>query len=367
MRWLVFGLLTVHGLLHLLGVARAFGHFEHPQLTRPISASMGLLWLAASLGLLAAAVLSIAAPRIWWAAGVPAIVLSQLAIASAWPDAKAGTLVNLVLLTLAVYAFASQGPLSSRADYERQVRERVGSPPPPSLITESDLSSMPLPVRRYLRVAGAVGRPRVRHFRASWRGRIRGGPDEPWMTFTAAQHNFVREPSRFFLMHARRSGLPVDVYHAFQNGAATMRVRLLSMIPLVNASGPELTRAESVTLFNDLSLLAPGGLVDAPIRWETIDSSSVLGHYTAGPNTVSAVLHFNEAGELVDFVSDDRLAASPDGTEFVRQRWSTPVEAYRDFGGWRVMSRGEGRWHPPEGEFVYFEAELLELEVNGGS
>jgi hypothetical protein len=68
----------------------------------------------------------------------------------------------------------------------------------------------------------------------------------------------------------------------------------------------------------------------------------------------------------VDFVSDDRLAASADGSEFTRQRWSTPVGEYRRIGALRVMSRGEGRWHPPEGEFAYIELELVDLEVNGG-
>ena len=30
----------------------------------------------------------------------------------------------------------------------------------------------------------------------------------------------------------------------------------------------------------------------------------------------------------------------------------------------RAFFRGEGRWHPPEGEYVYIELELMELEVN---
>ena len=37
-----------------------------------------------------------------------------------------------------------------------------------------------------------------------------------------------------------------------------MRVRLLSLIPMVDASGPDLRRKETVTVFNDLCLLAPG-------------------------------------------------------------------------------------------------------------
>jgi len=180
------------------------------------------------------------------------------------------------------------------------------------------------------------------------------------------QHNFPGEPARFFLMDARMRGLPVDVFHAFRGRSATMRVRLLSLVPIVDASGPELDRAETVTLFNDLCLLAPGALIDPAIRWEPVDERSVRAHYTLGSVTIGAVLMFNEAGELVDFVSDDRFAVSSDGRTFTRQRWSTPMRDYRRMGAQRVGTRGEGRWHPPGGEFTYLELELLELQVNGG-
>ena len=170
------------------------------------------------------------------------------------------------------------------------------------------------------------------------RGRIRGGPDEPWMEFTAEQHNFLDEPSRFFLMDARRAGLPVDVLHAYRGGRATMRVRLLSLIPLV----------------------------DAGVTWASVDARTARVHYMVGGETVSATLRFDESGDLVDFVSDDRMAASADGRSFRSMRWSTPVEGYRDFGGRRRFTRGRDVWHPEDGEpWGYFEAELLELEVNG--
>jgi hypothetical protein len=73
-------------------------------------------------------------------------------------------------------------------------------------------------------------------------------------------------------------------------------------------------------------------LIDPAIRWETVDERTARAHYTVGPNTVSAVLSFNDAGEWVDFVSDDRSALSADGKEFVRQRWSTPVRDSRSSG-----------------------------------
>lgn len=364
-RRLFAGFVAVHGLLHLPGFVEAFGLAETPLFARSVPEWWGAVWLAAGVTLLVTAFLVLHAPRTWWATGAAALILSQAAVVSAWPDVALGTVVNGVLLLGVAYGFASEGPFGLRAEYRRHVaeglRRAAGTPEP---VSQKDLEELPGPLRRYLRVTGAVGRPRVRYFRARWQGRIRGGPEEPWMEFTAEQHNFTDEPSRFFLMDARRSGLPVDVLHVFRGGSASMRVRLLSLVPLVNARGPEMTRAETVTLFNDLCILAPAALVEAPIRWETVDEGSVRGHYTVGDDTVSAVLSFGETGELENFVSDDRLAASPDGSEFTRRRWSTPVEDYRTFGSRRVAARGEGRWHPADGDdFAYFEARLLDLAV----
>ena len=364
MRWVFFGVIVVHGLIHFMGAAKAYGLGESPQLT-PISPALGIAWLAGGLGVLAAAVLFLVAPRVWWMVGLGAVLLSQLAIVSAWTDARYGTVANVLLLAGVVYGVASHGPPSFRAEYERGVRAHVAPSPSPGIVTEADLARLPDPVQRYLRLTGAVGQPRVHHVRARWRGRIRSTADDPWMAFTAEQVSFPGEPARFFRMDATRRGLPVDVFHAFQGQSATMRVRLLSLVPLVDARGPELDRAETVTLFNDLCLLTPAALIDAPVRWEFIDPSTVRGHYTVGIHTISAVLSFNAAGELVDFVSDDRLVMSRDGTTLTPQRRSTPVKDYRTWGRWHLFSRGEGRWHPPEGAFAYLDLELIALETNG--
>jgi hypothetical protein len=185
------------------------------------------------------------------------------------------------------------------------------------------------------------------------------------MEFTAEQYNFVDPPARYFSMVAHRAGLPVDVLHVFADASARMNVRLLSLVPLASGAGAELTRAETVTLFNDLSILAPGALADPGIRWTTIDSATVRAEYTIGPHTIRAVLAFDEAANLIDFVSDDRLVASADGRDFTRQRWSTPLSDYRRFGPWTVAGHGEGWWHPQDApSFPYIELDLVALEIN---
>jgi hypothetical protein len=182
------------------------------------------------------------------------------------------------------------------------------------------------------------------------------------MRFIGEQVNtYGTSPRRLFFMDATMRGLPVDVLHTYVGPSARMRVKLASLVPMVDASGPQLDQAETVTLFNDLCLMAPAALVDARVRWQPLDDHHARGFFTNGDHTVSADLTFNDAGDLVDFVSEDRLRASQPGTGFTAQRWATPVRSYGSFGGRRAVASGEGRWHAPEGEFTYLEFNLDQL------
>jgi len=356
---------VAHGFIHLLGAAKGLGWAEVNQLAEPISAGWGAAWLVAAVATIATGLLLLARVRWWWMVGAVAVVTSQAVILTSWADAQAGTVANVVLLGAVVHGWASQGPRSARSEYRRRAGEALSVPTSTVRVTEVDLAHLPASVAAYIRQTGALGQPRVQTLRAQFHGRIRGGPKKPWMTFTGEQVNtFGSQPSRLFLMDAELLGLPVEVLHAFRAGTATMRVRALSLFKMVDASGPEMDRAETVTLFNDLCILAPGALVDAPVTWHVVNDHRVRATYTYGTNTIAAELTFNEDHELVDFWSDDRTALSTDGKTFTPQRWSTPISGYRKLSSWRLGTNGEGHWHAPEGEFAYLEYRLDDITYN---
>lgn len=184
------------------------------------------------------------------------------------------------------------------------------------------------------------------------------------MPFTGVQYNFYDAPSRLFYMDATMFGVPVKVFHRFVGPSATMRVKLASLFPLVDASGPIMDRVETVTLFNDLCVFAPGALISPNISWQEIDATTVKATFTNLDHTVSAVLSFNTAGELIDFVADGRGAISADGKSIVEMRWSTPLRDYRAFGVNRMASHGEGVWHAPAGNYSYLEFNIDSVEFN---
>jgi hypothetical protein len=356
--------LSAHALLHALGVVKGLGLAPLEALRTPITRAMAGAWGLAGVVLMAGVVALLAWPRWFWLVGAVGLVSSQLVLATAWQDARFGTLGNALLAVAVVYGGAAWGPFGLRAAYEGLVREAGAGGPQVSsagVVTETDVAALPAPVQRYLRFAGVVGRPRPAGFRARMTGRIRSGATAPWMPFEAEQVNFFSPPRRFFWMKASRGGVPVDGLHAYTEADASMRVRVLSVLPVVDVGGADFMRTETVTLLNDMAVFSPAALLDPKVRWRALDSTRVEATFTNGPHEIRSVLVFAASGALVDFWSDDRPALDEDGKTLVPRRWSTPLREYRPMGALRLASRGEARYAAPTGDAAYLELEVHEV------
>ena len=141
-----------------------------------------------------------------------------------------------------------------------------------------------------------------------------------------------------------------------------MQVTVAGAFQLENARGPEMDRAETVTLFNDMCLLAPATLIDPALSWTALDASRVRGEFVNAGHRVSAELTFDESGDLVNFRSDDRY--QNDGKVERRLPWSTPVSGYRDLDGGRLFHAGDACWIENGREWVYGHFELQRIDYN---
>lgn len=267
-------------------------------------------------------------------------------------------LPGVVLLALAAR------PASFRSRFARDralLLARPARPAPP--VIEADLANLPSLMQEYLRRVGAVGRPRVRNLRVEFAARMRSSATAPWMPATATEYEFFDPPARLFHMNATRGGVPIDVYHRYVDGAATFQVRLMGLIPLVNQRGPVLTRAETVTLMNDIVVMAPAAVLDLPFGWQTTGERTLQATFTNAGNTVAADLTFDAAGDLVGFRSDDRKQEK-DGRPVP---WSTPISDYRIIDRIRIGARGDANWIDAAGEWTYGEFEIKSIACNVGS
>jgi hypothetical protein len=273
----------------------------------------------------------------------------------------------VVVLLAVAYGFLSQGPWSFRAAFDREVVAGLARRAPQPVVTEADLAPLPAPVRRYLRLVGVVGRPRVQSMRVRLHGTFRTGPAEAWMPVDIDQVSFFDRRTRLFHIRASRAGLPLEALHRMIGPTATFTVKLASLVPVTDARGPEMDRTEAVTFLNDMALLAPATLLSPALAWEPVDDRTARVTYAEEGQAVRAELSFDAEGRLTAFTSDDRAMASPDGKRFEFVRWSTPWHDYRAYGPLRLGSRGEAVWHAPEGAFEYarFELDGVEYDISG--
>jgi hypothetical protein len=350
--------LFIHGLIHILGFLKAFQFAEINQLTQNISKPMGILWLITLLLFLAAAIELISNHNLWWITALIALILSQVLIILVWQDAKFGTIANIIIL-LAVIAGYGSWSFENLFNNDVSVNLETSSKTEKNLLTEKDIEHLPLPVQKYLKYAGVINKEKVNSVKIIFDVEMREkGKD--WFKATSVQYNFFDEPTRLFYMKAKMFGLTVPGYHRYVEAKATMDIRLFGLFPIIKQSGEVMNKTETVTLFNDMCLMVPATLIDKRIQWEPIDSLTTKATFTNRGISISAILHFNEAGQLINFISNDRIQVS----DMKQYPFSTPVYGYKNINGINVMSGGETIWHYPDGEFAYGKFNLKSIEYN---
>lgn len=358
MKYLLAFIILTHGLIHIMGFAKAFGYGNVTQLTRDISKISGIFWLGVFILFSVAAVFLLSNKDIWATLVIVAAIISQILIISVWKDAKFGTVANVVILVLTIPVWSAQRFESRFRTDVNELLARQNSVTD-ELLTESDIQHLPQPVQKYLRITGSINKPKIRNVRLVFNGEMRGkGKD--WFPFRSVQYNYFDEPARLFFMRAKMMRMPVLGYHHYEAGSASMDVRLFGLFRVMEAHGAEMDKAETVTLFNDMCLMAPATLIDKRIQWEPIDDLSTMATFTNGKTSITATLYFNDAGQLVNFVSDDRYEIN----EGKRYRFSTPLKNYKVMDGRSISTYGETIWHYPEGEFVYGQFYLSEVKYN---
>ncbi|MEP1096594.1 MAG: DUF6544 family protein [Cyclobacteriaceae bacterium] len=352
-------LLALHGTIHLMGFIKAFSLANMDRhLKLNISKPVGIAWLLIGLLFFCLVFLYVTQVKGWFYIAFVGALLSQILIFIFWSDAKAATLVNLVIASIALVGYAND-------NFENRYRQDVGNniihteTAVDDLVTWDDLAHLPEPVKKYLEYVDVVGKPKVTNVKITFKGQMRK-KEGSWFQFTSEQHNFLERPARLFFMKSKVMGLPAYGYHKYEQNSASMTIKLMSLFDVVSAESDALFKAETVTYFNDMCIFAPSALIDQRIKWRTINDTSVEATYSNQGVNIKATLHFNNTGQLTNFVSDDRYEI----TDMKQYRFSTPVSDYKNINGYNLASYGEAIWHYPDENFVYGKFHTQDIEYN---
>jgi hypothetical protein len=210
------------------------------------------------------------------------------------------------------------------------------------------LTGIPEAARRWLRHALAPGTPLWQTVELSMTGQIRLGD---WRPFTARQ--VLTPPSGFiWAARARIAGLPVTGYDRYSGASGEMRWRLLGIVPVMSAGGPDVTRSAAGRLAGEAVFLPT---VFRAAHWEAgdePDTAVAVWRLAAGEERTR--LRVGADGRLLD-VRMQRWG-NPAGAPFGHRPFGVEVEAERTFAGVTIPTQLRAGWwcgtdRAAEGEF----------------
>jgi len=232
------------------------------------------------------------------------------------------------------------------------------------LIKEEDLYDLPVPIKKYLEYVGVVGTEKILSYTVEFSGEFKMDEGKDFSSMTAYQTSYNTEATRLFYMTLKYGGMKIVGLHHFENENATMKVKILDLLKVVDEAGEIMNQSETVTMFNDMALFAPATLLDDRITWEEIDDYHVVGHFTNGSIVVSATFEFNDQYQLTNFISEDRYTIQ-DG-EAQKVIWCTPITEYQEINGLNLLYKGSAVWKFEDHDFEYIKLVIENVEYNKG-
>jgi hypothetical protein len=204
-----------------------------------------------------------------------------------------------------------------------------------------------------------VGKEPVRIVRLAQKGYMRQKPGQKWIPLVAEQY-FTATPHAFLWKGTMR---PFPFFwmtgtDRFSGGLGTMRIKLMSVIPLPLASGPKMDQGELQRYLGEFIWFPTAWFSDA-IEWHVIDEHSVQATLHEPEVNGSIVLHVNEQGQLT-LVTAERYM----GKEGILTPWSIQLDEYREADGMLIPTVFEVTWHPASGDFTWFRGQITEIEYN---
>jgi hypothetical protein len=148
-------------------------------------------------------------------------------------------------------------------------------------------------------------------------------------------------------------------FDRYENGTGHILMRLLSLLPVVDVCGPEIDLSAQIIFINDM-VMWPAAFLSDYIHWKAINATSAELQVDLHGKQFSAVANFNEPGEMVNFITEDRYRTVGKGAK--QDRWSTPLRHYHEVNGLRIPSQGDAIWHLPEGEFPYIRVSIDQVD-----
>jgi len=361
MRFLLAFILLVHGLIHLMGFAKAFGLAEIPQLSQGISKPMGLFWLLTMILFMLSAVFFLLRKEWWFGPAIMAVIFSQLLIIGGWHDAKFGTIANVIILLTSLLAYG-HFRFEKMAQSEALTLLETSASGYSQNINKKEIENLPLIVQKWITTSGALEKSKTTSVRLKQKGEMKTKPNGNWMSFSAEQYFNILDPS--FVWITKVDALPfiyMDGRDKLQNGRGEMLIKLLSWFPVVEEGNNEKVNSGSMQRYLAEMCWFPSAATEKHFFWESTAQNSAKATMKVNDKTVSGIFTFSENGEFLSFETQRYFGADANAK---LETWFIEAVDYKIFDGIKIPNKCKVSWKLEDGDFNWLNLEITDLEYN---
>jgi len=238
-----------------------------------------------------------------------------------------------------------------------------GSKTPSKTFSFDDLEGLPEPVQRYFKYVLKDGQEHIKFTRLKQVGEFRMKENQPWMPVHAEQYFTTEDPA--FIWRVKLAMAPFiwiegrDIYH---QGRGNMLIKLLSTITVADAKGSEMDISSLIRFLSEAPWFPTALLPGDYIAWEEIDSDSARVVIRDKGYTASGIFTFNEKGEILRFVTNDRYMEA--GGKYFKEKWTAHYREYREFEGMNIPTEGEVEWNLSGRDLQYAKLTITDIQYN---
>lgn len=212
------------------------------------------------------------------------------------------------------------------------------APPAGPPFRPSQIHGFPEPARRYLKHAIASNTPLAAAARLRMHGEIKL---RRWFPFEAEQ--VIRcDGEMIWSATVRMHGLPIRGFDRPVNREGAMRWTLLGILPIMTASGPDITRS-AVGRVAAESVWLPSVFCGDDVSWTTSDLFHPSAHIEVQGQATVIDLTISDHGRS-EAVKLTRWG-NPEGTHFHEVGFGAVVEKEDTYAGYTIPTRLRAGWH----------------------
>ncbi|TBN04309.1 hypothetical protein EYD45_06735 [Hyunsoonleella flava] len=358
---LAFGILMIlHGLLHLIGFAKAFFTTKTPMLVLGISKPFGVLWLFAFVLFMVSSTLWFNNKK-WFYLVFVAVCISQILIILAWKEAKFGSIVNAIILLVGISHLADF-KFNKMVQKESVLLFKKIEKNYDDVISNKDVEHLPEIVQKWMKNSGVIGSPKINSVRLQQIGHLKNKPTGKWVPFTAKQYFNIGKPSFVWSAKIQYSSLLYILGRDKLNeGNAEMLIKVWGVIPVVDEVDNFKIDSGSIQRFLGEMCWFPSAAISDYISWEYVDDTSAKAIFSSKSQSVSGIFRFNAKGDIVSFETDRFYGG---GSDSKKEKWIIDVIDYKVYDTYRIPYKCKVTWRLREGDFNWLNLEVLDVDYN---